>query len=67
MDAQVLLELHGSRDYLPSTDASEAAVEKLMRAINKTHGIYYREPNIQYSDGTCIEFALRRRGGVVEG
>ena len=43
------------------------AVEKLMRAINKTHGIYYREPNIQHSDGTCIEFALRRRGGVVMG
>lgn len=67
LDAQVLLELHGSRDYLPSTDAPEAAVEKLMRAINKTHGIYYREPNIQHSDGTCIEFALRRRGGVVMG
>jgi hypothetical protein len=36
-------------------------VQRLMTRLNRTHGIYYREPNIEHSDGTCIEFALRLR------
>ena len=54
---QLLVEVHGAMQ--PSK------VEALMRAFNRTHGIFYREPNLQHSDGTNIEFALRRRGGRV--
>ena len=32
-----------------------------MKAVNRTHGIFYKEPNLQYSDGTCVEFAWRKR------
>ncbi|KAL1498732.1 hypothetical protein AB1Y20_014042 [Prymnesium parvum] len=52
---QLLVEVHGNNRH--------ADVEHLMTELNKTHGIFYREPNIQYSDGTCIEFAFRNRGG----
>ena len=55
---QILMEVHGSNRY------ARDAVDGLMTALNQTHGIYYREPNIEWSDGTCIEFALRRRGGI---
>jgi hypothetical protein len=53
---QLLVEVHGNR--------WKHQVEQLMTSLNRTHGIYYREPNIQHSDGTCIEFALRRRGNA---
>lgn len=34
----------------------------LLTHINRTYGLYYAEPNIEFSDGTVIEFAwLRRR------
>jgi hypothetical protein len=52
---QLLVEVHGS--MRPSK------VEALMLAFNRTHGIFYREPNLLFTDGTYIEFALRRRGG----
>jgi hypothetical protein len=50
---QLMVEVHGNK--------SPHQVHKLMSELNATHGIFYREPNIQHSDGTCIEFALRRR------
>ena len=53
---QFNLEVHGANRY--------REVEHLMRGINRTHGIYYKEPNIQHSDGTCIEFAFRHRHGA---
>ncbi|KAL1498733.1 hypothetical protein AB1Y20_014043 [Prymnesium parvum] len=52
---QLLVEVHGFKGH--------ADVEHLMTELNKTHGIFYREPNIQFTDGTCIEFAFRNRGG----
>lgn len=55
---QLMMEVHGANRH--------GDVQHLMKSLNRTHGIYYREPNIQYSDGTCIEFALRRRGGHVQ-
>ena len=36
-------------------------VHELMSSINKTHGIYNSEPNLAFSDGTCSEYAYRRR------
>eukprot|EP00966_Prymnesium_polylepis_P254849 5888302-Prymnesium_polylepis.1 len=75
---QVMLELHAGPEELMHLvrnssrlrgryghDFAEGprAVDELLGMLNKTHGMYYREPNMQFSPGTCIEFAWRRRGG----
>ena len=44
--------------------AAEDEADALLRKLNTTHGIYYREPNMEHSDGGCIEFALKRRGAA---
>ena len=52
--SQILLEVHG--DNKPFSE-----LKKLMKYLNKTHSIFYSEPNIQYSDGSCIEFSMKKR------
>jgi len=51
---QIQLELHATRMPLESTKA-------LLKAINASHGVFYNEPNILYTDGTTLELAWRRR------
>ena len=66
---QLLVEVHGDigraavsrRGGLSAVKYLQRRVDEFMRGLNRTHGIFYREPNIMHSDGTCIEFALRRR------
>ena len=54
---QINMELHGQN----TNPSVMEEVELLMTTINKTHGIFNKEPNIEHSDGTCIEFAFLRR------
>ena len=57
---QILLELHGcSRRY----DAKHRVlrVHELMLRLDEDYLIFYVEPNLAYSDGTCIEYSFRRR------
>lgn len=51
---QVLVELHGCivKPY--------GRNQHLMRLLSGMYGIFHEEPNIQYSDGTCIEFGMLR-------
>ena len=56
---QVLVEVHGCG--LPSSNTTIAFLHRFMMGLTRKHGIFYREPNIIGSDGTCIEFALRKR------
>ena len=52
---QVLLHIHGT---------SEGRLEptrQLLGGVNRTHGVFYSEPNIEFSDGTSVEYSWRRR------
>ena len=51
---QVLIETHACLQSLEKHDA-------LMRKLNHTYGVFSKEPNIEFSDGTCVEFGLLRR------
>jgi len=52
----ILVEIHGN--------GHEDEADALLRKLNTTHGIYYREPNMEFTDGGCIEFAMKRRGAA---
>lgn len=51
---QLLLETHACRDKLDKYHA-------LMVQLNQSYGVVVKEPNIQFSDGSCVEFLLMRR------
>uniref|UniRef100_A0A7S4C3J4 Methyltransferase domain-containing protein n=1 Tax=Chrysotila carterae TaxID=13221 RepID=A0A7S4C3J4_CHRCT len=53
---QMQIEIHGGNRYTQT--------HALMTAINRSFGVFYNEPNVQFSDGTCVEFAMRRREDV---
>ncbi len=59
---QFQVEVHGGGAY--AGPSGYAKVDKLMRAFNRTHGVFYKEPNIQFTAGDCVEFAFRRREGA---
>ena len=51
---QLLIETHACNQPLESH-------HRLMVSLNHTYGVFHKEPNIQHSDGTCVEFGLLRR------
>lgn len=53
---QILIEVHGDL-----SDSGIKGLHHFMTHLNKTHSIFYAEPNIQFSDGNCIEYSTRRR------
>ena len=52
-----MVELHGSVGGAVMHNETHT----LFTSLNRTHGVYYSEPNIEFSDGTVIEFAWVRR------
>ena len=46
---------------LRGTPNPAARVHRLMSALNRSHGVFYSEPNSIFSGGSCVEFALLRR------
>ena len=61
---QILIEVHGDRYLRRGSSLARsnlANVKKLMGLLNTTHSVFYAEPNIQWTDGNCIEFSMRRR------
>ena len=51
---QILLETHACMQPLQRHHA-------LMTKLNHSFGVFVKEPNIEFSDGTCVEFGLLRR------
>lgn len=51
---QILLETHACQQPLYRHHA-------LMVKLNRSFGVFVKEPNIEFSDGTCVEFGLLRR------
>ena len=52
--SQILVEVHVVHGVFTN-------LQHFMKHVNRTHSIFYAEPNIQFSDGNCIEFAMRGR------
>lgn len=51
---QILIETHACLQPL-------ARHHQLMVKLNHSFGVFAKEPNIEYSDGSCVEFGLLRR------
>jgi hypothetical protein len=52
--SQIFIEVHGDRRPF-------STLQRFMKHLNTSHSIFYAEPNIQFTDGNCIEFSLRQR------
>jgi len=65
----ILMELHGchtggheftvTHEMTPLRRMTEA--HRLMSALEGEYYVYSAEPNVEWSDGTCVEYGLRRR------
>lgn len=51
---QIIVETHACLGRLEAYDA-------LMRTLNTSYAVFFKEPNIMHSDGGCVEFSLQRR------
>ena len=60
---QILVEVHG--DILIQRLSNLNGVNRFMKILNTTHSVFYAEPNIEFSDGNCIEFSMRMRQNLV--
>ena len=49
---QVLVEVHGCLQHSREKNLG------LMRALAGRYGVFHSEPNLEHSDGSCIEFGL---------
>ena len=67
----ILLELHGCKVASPRGEQVATSgwgplrrlqeSHKLMSALEADYVVYSAEPNVEWSDGTCVEYGLRRR------
>ena len=51
---QILIEAHACLQPLNRH-------HQLMTKLNHSFGVFSKEPNIEFSDGRCVEFGLLRR------
>lgn len=62
---QLLLEVHGCEDKRqPKTSKPFGRlmrVHQLMKQLDGLYRIFHSEPNVVYSDGTCVEYSFIRR------
>ena len=62
---QLLVEVHGCEDKRqPKTSKPFGRlmrVHQLMKQLDGMYRIFHSEPNVVYSDGTCIEYSFIRR------